>query len=133
MGEKKKSINKIPPKIPGQSQVKSLFMFSSSVFNLLPIRGQTETTFFTDCSAKLCSEFSAILRRTQEGCGGLRGKNPGVFPTECRASFPRATSFPLRSQTLAGILHFLPPGNAGLFLEYRSYLDSFSAAAFSGF
>ena len=44
----------------------------------------------------------ASLRRTQEGCGGLRGENPAVFP-KARPIFQQPFSLPESAQTLAGI------------------------------
>ena len=39
---------------------------------------------------------------TQEGCGGLRGENPGAFP-QAGPIFQQPFSLPESAQTLAGI------------------------------
>ena len=48
------------------------------------------------------------IRKTQEGCGGLRGENPGVFPKagpifQQPFSLPENATLPENAQTLAGI------------------------------
>ena len=43
-----------------------------------------------------------FLRKTQEGCGGLRGEKPGAFP-KARLIFQQPFSLPENAQTLAGI------------------------------
>ena len=43
-----------------------------------------------------------LIRRTQEGCGGLRGENPAAFP-QARPFFQQPFSLPESAQTLAGI------------------------------
>ena len=48
------------------------------------------------------SERRPILRRTQEGCGGLGGENPAAFP-QARPIFQQPFSLPESAQTLAGI------------------------------
>ena len=42
------------------------------------------------------------IRKTQEGCGGLRGENPGAFP-KAGPTFQQPFSLPENAQTLAGI------------------------------
>ena len=46
--------------------------------------------------------FELIIRRTQEGCGGLGGENPAAFP-QARPIFQQPFSLPESAQTLAGI------------------------------
>ena len=43
-----------------------------------------------------------FFRRAQEGCGGLRGENPGAFP-KAGPIFQQPFSLPENAQTLAGI------------------------------
>ena len=43
-----------------------------------------------------------LLRRTQEGCGGLGGENPAAFP-QARPIFQQPFSLLENAQTLAGI------------------------------
>ena len=42
------------------------------------------------------------LRKTQEGCGGLRGEKPGAFP-KAGPIVQQPFSLPENAQTLAGI------------------------------
>ena len=42
------------------------------------------------------------MRRTQEGCGGLGGKNPAAFP-KAGPIFQQPLSLPANAQTLARI------------------------------
>ena len=53
----------------------------------------------------------ALVRRTQEGCGGLRGENPAAFP-KARPIFQQPFSLPESAQTLAGIA-FRAAGKSG--------------------
>ena len=54
-----------------------------------------------DVLADFCREL--WVRKTQEeGCGGLRGENPGAFP-KARPIFQQPFSLPENAQTLAGI------------------------------
>ena len=43
-----------------------------------------------------------LIRRTQEGCGGLGGENPAAFP-KARPIFQQLFSLPESAQSLAGI------------------------------
>ena len=43
-----------------------------------------------------------LVRRTQEGCGGLGGESPAAFP-KARPIFQQPFSLPESAQTLAGI------------------------------
>ena len=49
-----------------------------------------------------CFSCKTRFRRTQEGCGGLRGENPAAFP-QARPIFQQPSSLPESAQTLAGI------------------------------
>ena len=59
--------------------------------------------------ARVCQNYSLAIcplvfffhRKTQEGCGGLRGENPAVFP-KARPIFQQPYSLPENAQTLAG-------------------------------
>ena len=55
---------------------------------------------------------SIYFRRTQEGCGGLGGENPAVFP-KARPIFQQPFSVPESAQTLAGIA-FRAAGKSGI-------------------
>ena len=45
-----------------------------------------------------------LFRKTQEGCGGLRGENPGAFPNfKAGLIFQQPSALPENVQTLAGI------------------------------
>ena len=52
-----------------------------------------------------------VFRRTQEGCGGLEGKNPAAFP-QARPIFQQPFSLPESAQTLASIA-FRAAGKSG--------------------
>ena len=52
-----------------------------------------------------------LLRRSQEGCGGLGGENPGAFP-KAGPIFQQPLSLPESAQTLAGIA-FRAAGKSG--------------------
>ena len=49
-----------------------------------------------------CRRCKIMLRRTQEGCGGLGAENPAAFP-QARPIFQQPFSLPENAQTLAGI------------------------------
>ena len=46
--------------------------------------------------------FMPTQKNSVEGCGGLRGENPGAFP-KARSIFQQPFSLPENAQTLAGI------------------------------
>ena len=56
----------------------------------------------TKMKTKKPGESLTQFRRTQEGCGGLRGENPAAFP-KARPIFQQPFSLPESAQTLAGI------------------------------
>ena len=56
-------------------------------------------------------DFSDLVRRTQERCGGLEGENPAAFP-QARPIFQQPFSLPESAQTLAGIA-FRAVGKSG--------------------
>ena len=51
---------------------------------------------------RLTSLSHVMIRETQEGCGGLRGENPGALP-KTGPIFQRPFSLPENAQTLPGI------------------------------
>ena len=52
-----------------------------------------------------------IYQKTQEGCGGLRGENPGAFP-KAGPIFQQPFALPENAQTLAGITFFGAAGKS---------------------
>ena len=79
-----------------------------------------------------------LVRRTQEGCGGLRGGSPGAFP-KAGLIFQQPFSLPENAQTLAGIALRAAGKSVKNFQQRRNLPENFSskefrtATAFSSF
>ena len=67
---------------------------------------QCSASVFVILDVGLC-----MIRRTQEGCGGLGGESPAAFP-QARPIFQQPFSLPESAQTLAGIA-FRAAGKSG--------------------
>ena len=79
--------------------------------------------------------FEPLFRETQEGCGGLRGENPGAFP-KAGPIFQQPFSLPQNAQTLAGIAWGIAKGvsieggeGSETFLERKWLLRRFPGAS----
>ena len=80
-----------------------------------------------------------LFRETQEGCGGLRGENPGAFP-KAELIFQQPCSLPESAQTLAGnSISCCQKIGEKLFQQYRNLPENppskefRTATAFSSF
>ena len=82
-----------------------------------------------DAKEYLLKSEGYLIRRTQEGCGGLGGENPAAFP-QVRPIFQQLFSLPESAQTLAGTA-FRAAGNRGrIFQQRRNLPENLSSREF---